>query len=898
MADILKYGNAIRLAQLASDPANPENGVIYYNTTSNVIRQYVNGGFQDVPDQALTLVGLALTDGHLIIGNGSNLSASVDSAAVGDIDADATNGLTIKADVIVNADINAAAAIELSKLAALTANRALASNASGVISASSVTDTELGYLSGVTSAVQTQLNAKANDADVIKKDGSVDFTGNQSMGGFKLTDVGAPTAAGDAANKSYVDGVASGLDLKSSVRLATAAALPAYTASGSGVGKTLTADANGALSVDGVAVALSNRILVKDEGAPHIDHGIYVVSQVGDGSNPWILTRSTDFDQDSEISNGAFTFVREGTVNADSGWVLITDDPITIDTTALAFTQFSGAGQIDAGDGLSKTGNTLSVNVDGQGIELVADQLALELDGATLTKSASGLKLSDTAVTPGSFGSASETVTITIDQQGRLTAASEQSISITASQVSDFNEAAQDAVGGILTNSAKIDLTYDDGANTISADIVAGSLFDVDINANAAIDASKIADGSVSNAEFQYLANVTSDIQTQFSNKANTSLNNLVSTAINVDLIGDSANGRSLGSGSIPYNFVHATNFRTGELANVSFTGDTTSGSAVITNIPDTSILSLSMVVHGSGIPAGAFINSIDSATQITLAANATATATGVSLTGAYSMVARTGNKSLSEHSGDVILRSGNTANGNSGNVVVRSGSVSGSGTRGSLNLQGNNINLSGSGDVFTSLDVIPTSNNSLDLGSSSNKFRDLYLGSGLILEDPGAGSNTVELQAADGSDAYTLTLPSSLPGSTQAVTLSASGQLATSAFAAASAGDINETSFTGLANNTADQVITGFAFNNAVVRSFKAQVSVIVDAAADSFAVYELQGIQRGADWQMSELFTGDSITGLTFNITSAGQVRVTIGNIAGFVSGTIKFRALTTSV
>lgn len=115
---------------------------------------------------------------------------------------------------------------------------------------------------------------------------------------------------------------------------------------------------------------------------------------------------------------------------------------------------------------------------------------------------------------------------------------------------------------------------------------------------------------------------------------------------------------------------------------------------------------------------------------------------------------------------------------------------------------------------------------------------------------------------------------------------------------ALSSPGDINESSFTGLANNTADQVITGFAFNNAVVRSFKAQVSINLDATADSFATYELMGIQRGSDWQMSESYTGDTITGLTFNITSAGQVRVTVGNITGFVGAIIKFRAHTTSV
>ena len=101
----------------------------------------------------------------------------------------------------------------------------------------------------------------------------------------------------------------------------------------------------------------------------------------------------------------------------------------------------------------------------------VATQLALELDGATLTKSSAGLKLSDTAVTPESFGSATETVSITVDQQGRLTAASEQLIDIPSTQVNDFVEAAQDAVGTILTDSADIDFTYNDGVPSITADL-------------------------------------------------------------------------------------------------------------------------------------------------------------------------------------------------------------------------------------------------------------------------------------------------------------------------------------------------------------------------------------------------------------------------------------------
>lgn len=179
----------------------------------------------------------------------------------------------------------------------------------------------------------------------------------------RIVNVAAPTAGTDAVNRDYVQAYAAGLDWKQSVRLATTAALPANTAAGSGVGKTLTADANGALSVDGVAVVVGNRILVKDE-TPGSDNGIYVVTAAGDGSNPYVLTRATDSDQNAEVTDGMAVFVGEGTSNLDTGWVLITNDPITVDTTALVFTQFTGTGSIIAGAGLLKTGSTIDVELD------------------------------------------------------------------------------------------------------------------------------------------------------------------------------------------------------------------------------------------------------------------------------------------------------------------------------------------------------------------------------------------------------------------------------------------------------------------------------------------------------------------------------------------------------
>lgn len=176
-----------------------------------------------------------------------------------------------------------------------------------------------------------------------------------------------PDTGGIIATQEYVDAVAQGLNVKESVRTKTTAVL-SVTASGSGVGKTLTATANGAISAsaasfDGVSLVLNDRLLVDDIafGGANLSCGIYTVTDVGSAGTPWVLTRATDADSNAEVTAGLFVFVTEGTVNDDSGWILTTNDPIVVDTTALSFTQFSGAGQITAGAGLTKTGNTIDV---------------------------------------------------------------------------------------------------------------------------------------------------------------------------------------------------------------------------------------------------------------------------------------------------------------------------------------------------------------------------------------------------------------------------------------------------------------------------------------------------------------------------------------------------------
>jgi hypothetical protein len=156
-------------------------------------------------------------------------------------------------------------------------------------------------------------------------------------------------------NKTYVDNVANGLDVKESVRVSTTGNLSATYVNGAG---TLTANANGAISVDGVSLVLNDRVLVKDQ-TTQTQNGIYKVTTVGSGSAAYVLTRTPDANDAAELTGGVFTFVEEGTANADNGYVATHNGIPTFGTTNIAFDQFSGAGQISAGNGLTKTGNTI-----------------------------------------------------------------------------------------------------------------------------------------------------------------------------------------------------------------------------------------------------------------------------------------------------------------------------------------------------------------------------------------------------------------------------------------------------------------------------------------------------------------------------------------------------------
>ena len=211
----------------------------------------------------------------------------------------------------------------------------------------------LGVTGGVTLSSTLGVSGNTTVGGTLGVTGSATFSSAIDMSSQKITNLADPTQAQDAATKAYVDAVKTGLDVKGSVRAATTANI------------TL----SNTQTIDGVALSVGDRVLVKDQSTGSAN-GIYVVA-----SGAW--TRATDADNNpgAEVSSGMFTFVEEGTTNADSGWVLTTNDPITLGTTSLAFAQFSGAGQITAGAGLTKTGNTLDVIGTANRITVNADSV-------------------------------------------------------------------------------------------------------------------------------------------------------------------------------------------------------------------------------------------------------------------------------------------------------------------------------------------------------------------------------------------------------------------------------------------------------------------------------------------------------------------------------------------
>ena len=334
-------------------PASPVNGMLRYNSTIALFEGYINGAW----------TSLASGSGVTSIATGTGLTGGP-ITSTGTISIDSTVVTLTGTQTLTNKTLTAPVIATIVNTGTLTLP-----TATDTLVARDTTDTLTNKtISGSSNTLSNIANASLTNSAVTIGTTAISLGATSlTLGG--LTSVAVtqdPTSALQLATKQYVDAVAQGLDPKASCVAATTANI------------TL----SGAQTIDGIALVAGDRCLVKNQTLSQ-NNGIYVVA-----AGAW--TRATDMDVWAEVP-GAFTFIEQGTTQADTGWVCTSNAGGTIGTTAITWAQFAGVGSYTAGTGLTLTGTQFSIT--------------------------------NTAVTAGAYGSATQVGTFTVNAQGQLTLA-------------------------------------------------------------------------------------------------------------------------------------------------------------------------------------------------------------------------------------------------------------------------------------------------------------------------------------------------------------------------------------------------------------------------------------------------------------------------------------------
>jgi hypothetical protein len=792
MANEIKFGSKvvflggtpITLPSQASDPGSAVNGDMYYNSTSDTIRVYQSGSWQSLAtggaaanttlsNLGTTAINAALLPASTNTINLGNGNLKFNQMFINQLRRDSGEGVTGRAVLDVqnfiayNGTETAifkwdSSTVELSTMTATTvpyldANKRLQS--------STVTPTELGYLSGVTSALQTQLGNKAADNVVIKKDGSVAYLANQSMGGFKLTSLAAGSANGDsvryeqailasgvnafAANQSMggfkLTNLADGTlaqDAVSKTQMETADGLKVSksgdTMSGNlamggnlvtGLGAPVGAnDAVRKAYADAISAGsvwlnpINDPDLIDDSlstppGSPVVGD-TYIVADTATGAwaglegyavfwsgSAWVdilgraviagdrfgvsmetptaaagglATKENNIAQIVSPTPGAITYTFTAPILGQAVFVFNTASTHSghqYNYNGTSWVEFGGASAITPGVGLSFSGNVLNVNLgagiaqlpsDEVGIDVhtsgglfttvdnstsstvTAAQLAVKLDGSTLSKSSSGLKVA--------------------------------ALGITNSEIS--------ASAAIVYTKLNI------SNSVVNADIASGA--NIALNKLATVTASRalVSDGSgfisaasVTATELSYLSGATSSIQTQLGNKASTTLDNLGTTAINTNLIPSATNSHDLGTTSVRWKDLYLAGAITSAGgasfgAGITATGTISSGAYNLTGD--------ALEVSGGAVRVSSFTTPITGVAAASLFPVSPAAVP-------VSIFTRDNSTNDAVASGDALIETGDKTDGtgNSGSIKLQTGSSVG-GTRGSIELDARAIALRG----------------------------------------------------------------------------------------------------------------------------------------------------------------------------------------------------------